>query len=100
MSTIVNKDFMFKAKDLPPKANAKDLPSKAKDFCFVLEDTPRPRTNISGLQCLIGDAAAEGAPPASCERGYAPATAGRQATEPLPRVVGLLGQIHITPVDG
>ena len=53
------------------------------------------------LQCLIGDAAAMGAPPASCEREYAPAMAGGQATEPLPRVVGLLGaDLHITPVEG
>jgi len=40
--------FKAKAKDLPPKAKAKDLPfkakAKAKDFCFVIEDTPRPRT--------------------------------------------------------
>jgi len=49
MSTIVNKDLAFKA-----KVKAKDLPSKAKakDFRFVLEDTPRPRprTNISGFE--------------------------------------------------
>ena len=53
------------------------------------------------LQCLIGDAAAKGTPPASCERGYAPAMAGGQATEPLPCVVGLLvAYLHINPVDG
>jgi len=56
---------------------------------------------LGRLQCLIGDAAAEGAPPASHGREYAPAMAGGQATEPLPRVVGLLGaDIHITPVEG
>jgi len=33
-------NFMFNAK-------ATDLPPKAKEFCFVLEDTSRPRTNIS-----------------------------------------------------
>ena len=38
MSTIVNKDFMFKA-----KAKDLDFKAKAKDFCFVLEDTSRPR---------------------------------------------------------
>jgi len=68
----------------------------------MLPPRPHHRDDHRGcLQCLIGDAAAEGAPPASCERGYAPDTAGGQATKPLPRVVGLLAaDLHITPEDG
>ena len=38
-----DKDKSFKA-----KAKAKDLTRKAKDFCSVLKDRPRPRTNITG----------------------------------------------------
>jgi len=68
----------------------------------MLPPRPHHRDDHCGcLQCLIGDATAEGVPPASCERGYAPAKAWGQATEPLPRVVGLLrADLHISPVDG
>ena len=41
--------FMFKAKDFC----FPDVKAKAKDFCAVLKDTSRPRTNIPETKYLL-----------------------------------------------